>query len=270
MLLNYKKFTPEDEKARQKTPLLILHGLLGSLDNWRSQAQRLSIKRPVYALDLRNHGDSPHMKGMSYREMSDDVRQVALHENIVSFHLLGHSMGGKVAMTLALTHGDLIKHLIVVDIAPKPYPPWHLKTLQGLLSIPLDKLESRREIDEYLKHWVEDPTERAFLLKNLKRRHKRNSQKAPSANYQWRCNLSEISKNYLKIAGFIHPDTRFAGKTLFISGDKSPYIQKQDHPLIKALFPNGNIVRQKNAGHLPHIDEPDVFFNLVSQFLEHT
>jgi esterase len=268
MLLNYQLFNPDDKASQQHTPLFILHGLLGSKDNWRSMAKRLSRYQPVFALDLRNHGDSPHVKGMSYRVMADDVLKVAEHEGIKTFNLLGHSMGGKVAMYLALAHQNAINSLIVVDIAPKPYPLWHLKTLQGLMRVPFDTLNSRKEIDDYLKPWIEDSTERTFLLKNLKR------VTTPGANttYQWRCNLAEISKGYLNIAGFNHPDSTFNNKSLFIKGETSPYIQAKDATLILSLFPglspNNEIIVIKKAGHLPHFDNPEIFYQHVSSFLQ--
>ena len=259
-LLNFKRFFPEDIAVRELTPLFILHGLLGSLDNWRSQAKRLSQSRPVYTIDLRNHGGSPHLKGMSYREMYEDVLKVARHEGIQSFHLLGHSMGGKVAMQLALAKQSLVKSLIVVDIAPKPYPLWHQKTLQGVLSAPVARLQSRREIDEYLKPWIEDAAERTFMLKNLKRE---------KTGFSWRCNLEEISRGYLKIAGFPSALEKYTKASLFIKGEQSHYIQEDDYPLIRSLFPKAKIVSLNASGHLPHIQQADDFFELVSTFLKH-
>ena len=127
-LLDYRIFTPEKEEANARTPLFILHGLLGSMDNWRTQAGKLSVNRPVITMDLRNHGNSPHLKGMGYRDMYEDVIKVADHLNISRFNLLGHSMGGKVAMQLALSQDelqsgsqtDLVNSLVIVDIAPRP------------------------------------------------------------------------------------------------------------------------------------------------------
>ncbi len=260
-LLNYKLFLPEDTTAQGETPLIILHGLLGAMDNWRSQAKKLSLLRPVYTLDLRNHGNSPHLKGMSYREMYEDVLHVAKQESLTSFHLLGHSMGGKVAMQLALANPSIVKSLTVVDIAPKPYPLWHQKTLQGVLSAPLDDLRTRQEIDDYLKPWIEDAAERTFMLKNLKR-------KEDSKGFIWRCNLSEISRGYLKIAGFTTALATYPEKCLFIKGDLSTYVQEADTPLIHSLFPAAKIVGLKQSGHLPHFQEPDAFFDTLSQFLK--
>jgi len=260
--LNYKIFTPEDIVAQQNIPLFILHGLMGSMDNWRSQAKRLSKFQPVYTLDLRNHGRSPHIKGMSYREMYEDVLIIAKHEKINSFHLLGHSMGGKVAMQLALAHASLIESLIIVDIAPKPYPLWHQKTLQGVLSAPIETMQTRQQVDDHLKPWIEEQGERTFMLKNLKRNNDGDKQ-----GFSWRCNLDEISKGYLKIAGFSTAHQQYTKNTLFLRGDNSNYIQENDTQIILSLFPNASIVTIDNSGHLPHFQQADIFYNHVKKFL---
>ena len=262
-LLNYKLFSPEYSHAQTQIPLIILHGLLGSMDNWRSQAKNLSQFRPVYTLDLRNHGNSPHLNGMSYREMYEDVLNVARHEGIASFHLLGHSMGGKVAMQLALAQENLIESLIIVDIAPKPYPLWHQKTLQGVLSAPVAELASRQAIDEYLKPWIEDSAERTFMLKNLKRTEDKKG-------FEWRCNLPEISKGYLKIAGFTTTLEIYSKQSLFIKGENSNYIQDADTTLINTLFPASTIITMSESGHLPHFQQADLFFDEVNRFLSTT
>jgi esterase len=268
-ILNYKIFTPEDESNKEKIPLFILHGLLGSMDNWRSQAKRLSQSRPVITLDLRNHGDSPHIKGMSYREMYEDVIKVAQNEGIKSFHLLGHSMGGKVAMQLALAQPDMIESLIVVDIAPKPYPLWHQTMFQAVMSVPIDTITSRNEIDEYLKGAIEDRAERSFMLKNIKRNPNYDIEhKNENSIYSWKPNLKEISRGYLKIAGFTTALAQYPKKTLFIKGGNSPYIQDSDSTLIESLFPNSTIITIKESGHLPHIQQKDAFFDALILFLQ--
>ena len=262
-LLNYSLFSPEDSAAQKKVPLLILHGLLGSMDNWRNQAKNLSKNRPVYTLDLRNHGNSPHMEGMSYREMYEDVLRVVEHEGIDSFHLLGHSMGGKVSMQLALAHPEKIKSLIVVDIAPKPYPLWHQKTLQGVMGAPISDFESRKEVDEYLKPSIGDHAERAFILKNLKRSE-------DGKGFAWRCNIPEISKGYLKIAAFTTALEQYTDKCLFVRGEKSNYVLDSDESLMKSIFPNSQLLSMTNSGHLPHVQEPALFFEEVNRFLSTT
>lgn len=261
-ILNYKLFSPTEEQDQKKTPLFILHGLLGAMDNWRSQAKQLSQSRPTYTLDLRNHGNSPHIKGMSYREMYQDVIELTKHLKIEHFHLLGHSMGGKVAMQLALAHPEMIKSLVIVDIAPKTYPLWHQKTLQGVMSTPVEELQTRQEVDEYLKSWIEDSSERSFMLKNLKRPNK-----GHNTGFEWKCNLKEISQGYLKIAGFSTALQRYHGKTLFIKGGDSNYIQESDATIIQQLFPNSKIITLKDSGHLPHIQQAETFFTQVSNFL---
>ena len=272
-LLNHKVFTPDNSQAQKQIPLFILHGLLGSMDNWRTQARRLAVNRPVIIMDLRNHGSSPHLKGMSYREMYEDVIKLASYLNIDQLDLLGHSMGGKVAMQLALSQkdiqSDLVNRLIVVDIAPRPYPLWHQQTLQAIMSAPVETMESRQEIDDYLKDSIEDQTERSFMIKNLRRA---NSSDGGDLNkgFRWRSNLNEISRGYLKIAGFSTAHQTFSNRTLFIKGENSQYIQEQDSPLIHALFPNSTIKTIKNSSHLPHFQQADEFFELVDIFLSAT
>jgi esterase len=197
---------------------------------------------------------------MSYREMYEDVIKLANHLKCDNFHLLGHSMGGKVAMQLALAHVSRIKSLIIVDIAPKPYPLWHQKTLQGILSAPVKTFKTRQQADQYLTPWIEDTAERTFILKNLKRNNRDDS-------FQWRCNLSEISKGYLKIAGFSSALQTYPEKTLFIKGENSNYILESDLPLIQSLFPQASLESIANSGHLPHFQEADYFFHLVNNFL---
>ena len=257
-LLNYKIFSPEDNANKALAPLFILHGLLGSMDNWRTQAQRLSQTRTVITVDLRNHGDSAHVKGMSYREMYEDVIKVAQAENIKSFHLLGHSMGGKVAMQLALAHSEMVESLIVVDIAPKPYPLWHQNMFQAVMTAPIETVKSRQELDDHLRIAIDDRAERSFMLKNIKRNE---------TGYAWKPNLKEISRGYLKIAGFTTALAQYVNRTLFIKGENSPYIQDSDNTLIRSLFPNATITTIKNSGHLPHIQQKDHFFDTVSLFL---
>ena len=259
-LLNYKVFTPEDKENQSKHPLIILHGLLGSQDNWRSQAKRLSATRPVITLDLRNHGNSPHIKGMSYREMYEDVIRVVEHENLNEFHLLGHSMGGKVAMQLALAHPEKVKRLIIVDIAPKSYPLWHQNLFQAIMSVPEESMISRQAVDDYLKTSIENETDRRFMLKNLKRNTDDNG-------FSWRVNLKEISRGYLKIAGFSTALATFPNKALFIRGGLSQYILEADTRLIHSLFPQTNIISMEKSGHLPHAQQADLFFEHINHFL---
>ena len=259
-LLHYKVYPSAQHPAEtQSLPLVILHGLLGSMDNWRSQATRLSASRTVITVDLRNHGHSPHLNGMSYREMAADIIDVLAHENLTKIHLLGHSMGGKVAMTLALNNPDMVEKLLVVDIAPKTYPLWHQKVLAAMLETPLSSLQSRQAVDQHLAQFIVDDVERIFLLKNLHRRE--------AGGYEWRCNLTEIAKGYLKIAAFPSSDQAFMNECCFIRGENSHYVSHTDFPSILSLFPHAHIETVAGSGHLPHIEQADIFYYLVNDFL---
>ena len=271
-ILNHRIYPGETPQAEKEIPLIILHGLFGSMDNWRSQAKSLSAKRPVVIVDLRNHGNSPHIKGMSYREMYDDVIKLAKHLDIPKFDLLGHSMGGKVAMQMALAQEelklDMVNRLIVVDIAPRPYPLWHQTTLKAVLGTPVETLESRQEIDDHLKESIDDTIERAFMIKNLRRA--KLDIDGSDTGFRWKSDVKEIAKSYLKIAGFTTSGQTFSNETLFIDGEDSRYMREQDHPIIKALFPNSSISTIRNSDHLPHIQQADEFFSLCDSFLSPT
>jgi len=240
-------------------PLVVLHGLLGSLDNWHTFARGQAGKRTVLALDLRNHGDSPHVEGMSYRQMVEDVLDVLNALAIPRCDLIGHSMGGKVAMCLALQQPTLIEHLLVVDIAPKAYAPRHQALLQAMVGMPLAELTSRKQADEWLSATVKHPFERGFLLKNLGR--------SAEAGFYWQCNLLEIARHYLKIAGFPASDTVCPAPTLFIRGGQSDYVQDEDLALILRAFPAAELVTIEAAGHLPHVQTTAEFTALVDAFL---
>ena len=258
MHLNYKI----QGKLDHRTPVLMLHGLLGSLDNWNAQARKLSQHRVVISIDLRNHGQSPHLNDMSYTEMAQDV--IALLDYLQFKHcaVMGHSMGGKVAMLLALRYPQRIQQLVVVDIAPKTYAPRHHAILQGMLRLPLTEIQQRKQADAHLSQWVASPIERGFLLKNLKR------DTANKQQWYWQCNLSEIARQYLKICAFPKQVGRtYTKPCLFIQGGQSDYIQATDHALIQHYFPTAHIHCLAQAGHLPHVEAVADFYRLLSQFL---
>ncbi len=255
LLLNYQLYGEHNEGI----PIVFLHGMLGELKNWNNQARRFATQGyKVLAIDLRNHGDSPHIKGMSYRQMAEDVLALLTDIGVSKIHLLGHSMGGKVAMYLALNHPDRIQKLVVVDIAPVAYPLWHQQIFHALLTLPLSQVNSRIDADVLLAEHFDDAFERAFLLKNLKR---------VDDAYEWKCDLLEISKNYLKIAGFPKQEMQFSGDVLFIKGEGSGYIDDEYKPEILTYFPTANIISIANAGHLPHVQQADSFYDQASQFL---
>jgi len=255
--LNYKQFGDTNNPA-----LFMLHGLLGSMDNWRGQAQKLSAHYHVITPDLRNHGHSPHLPGMRYKDMAEDILSLADSLDIATFDLLGHSMGGKVAMNLALNHPEKLKKLIIVDIAPKSYPLWHLPIFNALLSLPVHDIKSRKIANDMLVDAIESPVERAFLLKNLKT--------DGNGGYEWRCDLAEITRTYLNVANFnASKEAVFNGPTLFIKGGQSPYLDPvEDSKIIKLLFPNATITTIDDAAHLPHIESAETFSSHINSFLE--
>lgn len=266
-MLNYKLHGQIDA---DQPPLVVLHGLLGSLDNWQSFAKHYTqhSEQAVLAIDLRNHGDSPHVEGMSYRLMNEDVLALLNHLQLDTIDLMGHSMGGKVAMTLALNNAipnDLIRKLIVVDIAPVSYPARHQALLQAMLTMPLARFKSRREADQWLAPTIKHPFERGFLLKNLKRK---------GENFDWQCHLPEIAKHYLKISAFsaaTNTPTENDGNerdVLFIDGGQSDYVTDEHWQTALNFFPKAQRQTLEEAGHLPHVQMPAEFMQCVQTFMQ--
>ncbi len=256
-MLNYRIYGNTTPLQR---PLLVLHGLLGSMDNWHTFASKQTEGRSIIAIDLRNHGNSPHVAGMAYRLMMDDVLEVADHLQLARFDLMGHSMGGKVAMTLALHHPERLHKLIVVDIAPVNYPPRHQAILQAMLTMPLASFKNRREADQWLAPTIQQPFERAFLLKNLKW--------DSNGRFDWQCNLPEIGRHYLNITAFTESGLRYLGDTLFIGGRQSDYLQLERWLVAQQYFPNARLEMIAEAGHLPHVQTPEVFTQQVNAMLD--
>lgn len=239
-------------------PLVILHGLFGTLENWGSHIKNLSQQFEVIAVDLRNHGRSSHSDAMSYPLMADDLLQLFDDLKINKTHLLGHSMGGKVAMQFALSHADRVEKLMVADIAPVTYPPHHEQVFAGLFSVDLSSLTSRSDADRQLSVHLEDAAIRAFLLKNLYRND--------AGQFAWRMNLNALKSEYEHIAA---PPcgTPFVGKTRFIKGGLSHYIQAEHTDAVRALFPNADVKIIAGAGHWLHAEKPALFLRQVELFL---
>ncbi len=248
--------------------LIILHGLLGTLENWGSQAITLSKSFKVISVDLRNHGRSPHSNAMNYSLMADDVAELMQDLQIQSAAIIGHSMGGKVAMQLALQHPGKVDKLIVVDISPVVYQPHHQHIFNGLLSINLDSLASRASADQQLQAFEQDPGIRAFLLKNLYRdQHK---------NFAWRPNIAILKKEYhtlsLAPAASNHRkntelNPSFDKPTLFIKGKNSAYILPAHQESINSLFGTVSYKIIEGAGHWPHAEKPKIFSSIALKFL---
>lgn len=240
-----------------KTPIVILHGLFGSSDNWMTQARLLSEHFPVYTLDLRNHGLSPHDAASGYTEMMEDVREFIQSLGSGPVTLIGHSMGGKVAMKLAVTEPALVDKLVVVDIVPKKYTPHHDHIIEGLKAIPVERLGSRQEADEILSAHVPDAGVRQFLLKNLSR---------TGDGFNWKINLNDIVANMPEILDDPVGDGTYVGPTLFIMGSKSSYYQPSDDSRLTACFPN-HVLRFLDTGHWVQAEQPQAFVNTVLDFL---
>jgi len=241
-------------------PLIILHGLFGNQSNWGQHAKFFSNAFTVYGMDHRNHGRSEWSDGMSYQTMAADVRDTMRLHRIESAHFIGHSMGGKTAMQLALTWPKLVKKLVIVDIAPVAYEPHHDAIFEGLGILDLDLLDSRHDADEVVEEYVPEKSVRDFLLANLIRDEE--------GNFTWRMNLDAIRKGYKDLISGLTGEAPFEGQTLFLKGGKSDYILKKHEKEIGKLFPNSSIEQVDGAGHWLHAEQPELFQSMVYKFLK--
>src|SRR5215475_12090428 len=243
-------------------PLIILHGLLGSANNWRSMSRRLGAHYQVFAVDLRNHGRSPHSDILDYDVMAADLWEFVKQQALRRIMLLGHSMGGKVAMQFAIDYSKQVDRLIIVDIAPKPYEPSQRYLLQALRALDLTRYKSFADVDTALAPKVSSDSLRQFLLKNLTR--------VENGGLRWKMHLEAIDRNYDKLLRGLAPERSFNKPTLFIRGGRSNYIEDDDMPLIRQMFPQAEIATLSKAGHWVHIDAPEEFFQTVLNFLNRT
>jgi pimeloyl-ACP methyl ester carboxylesterase len=243
------------------TPLIILHGLFGSLENWHSVSQKLAANFQVFAVDQRNHGRSPHAAEMSYQLMAEDLKEFVASQQLGAVNLLGHSMGGKTAMLFALTYPALVRKLIIVDIAPRAYSDHHREILNALSSLDLTSLKSRAEMESQLSDSIPDLAVRRFLLKNVKRDE--------AGAFYWQMNLPAIEENYGRLSEGITSQRPFEKPTLFIRGERSNYIRDQDLPLIEKLFPRVEHRKIAGAGHWVHAEAPEAFLRTVREFLSY-
>lgn len=241
-------------------PIIILHGLLGMLDNWKTFAHALAQSHMVYLVDQRNHGKSPHNNTMDYQTMAEDIKTMMeanwLFDGAI---ILGHSMGGKVGMQLALSEPDLVKKLIVIDIAPSVYKDGHSHIIQALESVSIDHVSSRSQVEQQLLRADMDPSIIPFLMKNLKRNGDR---------YSWKMNLSTISESYHNmLSAPMEIDQPYDGPSLFIKGGASDYINATNKASIPALFSTSIITEIPGAGHWVHADAFEALLIEVQQFI---
>lgn len=246
------------KQAGNGKPLVLIHGLFGSLENLGSIARQLAERFCVYSLDLPNHGRSPHTDDTSLAHMAGVVSQWLHQQHFSQASFIGHSMGGKVAMELALTEPDLVDRLAVLDIAPVYYSPHHNRVFEGLLSLQPDALASRAEADAYLSLHVQEPAVRSFLLKNLVKQEQ---------GYGWRMNLATLHNSYERLVGANRSDTVFQGRTLFLKGANSNYIKPEYREEIRRRFPSSLVQVVAGTGHWLHAEKPDRVAQLLLEFL---
>lgn len=239
-------------------PLIILHGLFGSSDNWQTLGKKFAEYFKVYFVDQRNHGHSPHSDEFSYDLMVADLKELFEDEGIEKAHVLGHSMGGKTVIGFAAQYPELLDKMIVADITHKKYPMHHDEIIAGMESLDLNVIKSRSEADKVLAKKIEDWGVRQFLLKNLYWVQK--------GQLGWRINLPVLKEKMPNILAEIEFDT-IDIDTLFIRGGKSNYILESDYPVLEQKFPHSELLSLDNAGHWVHAEAPDEFFDGVLRFL---
>jgi esterase len=237
--------------------VVLLHGLFGAARNFGTVQRALAPLFRVVAMDARNHGASPHEAGMRYPTLAADVLETMDGLGIARAAVIGHSMGGKTAMTLAVTAPERVGRLLVADIAPVPYRHSNDSVARAMRAIPLHAGLSRAEADAALVEAVPDAAVRTFLLQNL--------QFGPQP--RWRIGLDEIAAAIPELEGWEMPDNQFPGATLFVSGAQSDYVRPEHRPIIRALFPATRFVSVKHAGHWLHADNPAGFLSVVEAFL---
>lgn len=241
-------------------PLIILHGLFGALDNWHSLAQRWAQDFQIFALDQRNHGKSPHTSSMSYPEMAQDVRHWMDVHQLERAFVIGHSMGGKTAMSLAQLEPERLMGLLVADIAPRAYPAGHDFILSTLRDFPIDDIGSRKEAEQWMAERIQDPGIRLFLLKNLARKS--------DGGYVWKMNLPVIERDYKQIIDKIPFQKTLYTPTLVAYGARSGYVEQQDKPVIRRYFPRAQFLAFPDTGHWLHAEQPDLFYQTALDFFK--
>ncbi len=253
MQLNYRR-------AGTGQPLLLLHGLFGSLANLQTLGRALADGRDVIAVDLRNHGASPHAAGMDYATMAADLAELLDRLALPSAALLGHSMGGKAAMRFALDYPERTAALVVLDIAPRAYEPHHETEFDAMLVLEPAAHSSRAELDAALAERIDDPQTRQFLLTNV--------QRSADGRFNWRIDLPAIRAGYDDIVAAIDSGTTYDGPALFVRGELSDYITSDDEAAIRRLFPRATIETVPRAGHWVHAEQPHEVARLVRKFLD--
>jgi len=251
MTLNFKRLGTG-------APVILIHGLFGNLDNLGRLARHLSENFEVFSIDLPNHGLSPHIESMDYSFLSQTIFDFLTSHQLTNVHIVGHSMGGKVAMQFAVDHPELVKSLVVADIAPVTYTDRHAKVFAALNAIDFSTLTNRAQaIDIVVNNSVDIGTAQ-FLLKNLAKN---------DDGFFWRCNLQNLQGNYPEIISGLSGERSFNGPTLFIKGEKSDYIKTEHRTAISQHFPNASAKIIQGTGHWLHAEKPASFNKIVADFI---
>ena len=247
-------------KTGEGQPIIILHGLFGQSDNWNTLARQFAEQNfQVFTVDLRNHGLSPHSDDFNFQVLSDDIVELINDNHLQEIILIGHSLGGKVAMEFAIKHPDVLDKLIVVDIAPKYYPLHHQSVLQALEAVDFSIVKTRKQAEEILSKYISDFGTKQFLLKNIY--WKENGEMA------WRFNLKVIAEQIENVGEATKNDTTCDVPTLFIRGEESKYILDSDMNLIQEIFTHNMLDTIADAGHWVHAEKPKEFFETVMKFV---
>lgn len=239
-------------------PLLIAHGLYGSARNWNVIAKRLSDTRNVLTVDMRNHGESPWMPSHTYPELAADLAEVIAAAGGQA-DVVGHSMGGKASMMLALAHPEAVRRLVVADIAPVAYAHDQTQYITAMKAMDLTDLTTRAEADRRLAAFVPEAPLRAFFLQSLDLK--------AEGGPRWRLNLDVLAADMARIVGWPAPTGQFDGPVLFLTGSESPYVKPEHRALIRPLFPNALFAKLAGAGHWLHADKPREFEDTLRVFL---
>ena len=247
------------KKSGTGPPLIILHGLFGMLDNWQSIANKLEAHYTVYLVDQRNHGRSPHHPSHTYPDLAEDIVHMMNHELLKEAFFIGHSMGGKTVMQLALEFPERVQKAIVVDIGPQGYPSGHDDIFEALFSIYLDQVHYRSDAEKVLLDKIQDFGVRQFLLKNMYRN--------TDGTYAWRMNLQALYDQYAHIRGPVE-GLRSDCPMLFVRGGNSNYISDSDWLSMQSMFPNAKLATIEGAGHWVHADHPDALYEVMHNYLQ--
>lgn len=244
----------------QGDPLIILHGLFGSLDNWATIGRKMGEEFMVYLVDQRDHGKSPHTDAFNYDILSEDLLHFMesswIHQGIIA----GHSMGGKTAMRFALEYGDMVKKLIVLDMAPRQYTNRHQKVFEAMEAVDFSTLEARADAKPILMEKLDgDLATTAFLLKNIKREKE--------GGFSWKMNTALLKKEYENIVAPMPSDKQYDGPTLFVKGGNSQYITDEDQDLIREMFPQSETITLEDTGHWLHAEKPLELMDIMKDFI---